>query len=614
MAADPLLYCLDQISDYRQFERLGHDLMAVEGYAGIEPLGVTGDLGRDAIHVCRAKGTTIFAYSTEEKWRPKLLSDAKKVQEHGHTCDRFVFVTSRDVSVASRDALIKDFQTTFAWHFDLYSRERLRVLLLSNPAILRAHPALFPPNFVREILAGSDAPRETVVVLGSKIDLAFIRWMVARLTAIGYRVWTPMLDRTAGRSGANELDTLVREGAHRVLVVVSRGSAVDKELIADRSCALTHGRDDRRSGLVIPIDLDGVDRGSLEPGLAGLTFVDFHGNWSRGFGHLVKNLESAETPKAKEGHSQAAIAWYCSDERRVVGAGIETIVSNLFEIETIPKIVRRFVSPKPLNEEQQRALALEWGYRALDARTFLSFTLPPPSHAASLNLTARGGSIWAAVHEIDGIRPVNLVKELLRKSMTVRSVELGMRFCQNLKLCYFPLGLLDGDWLTFVGVDGDATRVLATGTRRNETARYHLAPSFGIEHDGYVEWAVLLRLRFRWSDVNGDLLPKRTAKALRKKLGNGWWNKDWGNRDMAVMQFLAHGADRIRIGKGDEELVVNPRPLDFESPLQIDEAALESLGLPPACPDLRQEESNADDEDSEGLANAQVSDDSGASA
>jgi hypothetical protein len=79
---------------------------------------------------------------------------------------------------------------------------------------------------------------------------------------------------------------------------------------------------------------------------------------------------------------------------------------------------------------------------------------------------------------------------------------------------------------------------------------------------------------------------------------------------MAVMQFMAGASDRIRIGQGDEEIVVNPHPLKFEASVQIDEAALERLGLPPACPDLRQEESDADDEDGEDLAGSNIKDDS----
>ena len=50
MSADPIIYCLERLTDYRQFERLCSDVMAGSGYPNIEPIGGTGDRGRDAIH------------------------------------------------------------------------------------------------------------------------------------------------------------------------------------------------------------------------------------------------------------------------------------------------------------------------------------------------------------------------------------------------------------------------------------------------------------------------------------------------------------------------------------------------------------------------------------
>jgi len=51
MAADRFIYCLEHLTDYNQFERLCHDLMTLEGYRQLEPLGGSKDKGRDAIHV-----------------------------------------------------------------------------------------------------------------------------------------------------------------------------------------------------------------------------------------------------------------------------------------------------------------------------------------------------------------------------------------------------------------------------------------------------------------------------------------------------------------------------------------------------------------------------------
>jgi hypothetical protein len=67
MAANLTFYLLEQLPDYSDFERLCHDLMALEGFLKIEPLSGFKDKGRDAIHVDHSGVTTIFAYSVREE-------------------------------------------------------------------------------------------------------------------------------------------------------------------------------------------------------------------------------------------------------------------------------------------------------------------------------------------------------------------------------------------------------------------------------------------------------------------------------------------------------------------------------------------------------------------
>src|ERR1022692_299975 len=94
MAADLIIYCLEQVTDYDQFERLSHDLIALNGYPSIEPLGGSKDKGRDALHSGKNGDgkSTIFAFSVREDWRKKLGEDAAKIAQHGHPCDKLVFL------------------------------------------------------------------------------------------------------------------------------------------------------------------------------------------------------------------------------------------------------------------------------------------------------------------------------------------------------------------------------------------------------------------------------------------------------------------------------------------------------------------------------------------
>ena len=56
MSADAIVYCLEKLTDYLQFERLATDLMAGSGFPEIEPMGGTGDGGRDALHGTGPRG------------------------------------------------------------------------------------------------------------------------------------------------------------------------------------------------------------------------------------------------------------------------------------------------------------------------------------------------------------------------------------------------------------------------------------------------------------------------------------------------------------------------------------------------------------------------------
>lgn len=97
MSADPILYCLELVSDYRDFERLCSALLSGTGYPGIDPLGGTGDEGRDAIVRIDEAGRRIsFAYTVRSDWRVKLGADCKRVHEKGHSPD--VFARGRPTS------------------------------------------------------------------------------------------------------------------------------------------------------------------------------------------------------------------------------------------------------------------------------------------------------------------------------------------------------------------------------------------------------------------------------------------------------------------------------------------------------------------------------------
>lgn len=151
MYADPIIYCLQSLTDYRQFERLCSDIMAGVGYTSIDPLGGSNDRGRDAIYVSRQSPdkTVIFAYSVRSDWRRKLRQDCQRIQDEEHQPDELVFVCNSTLTAAEKDEARDSVHSQFGWKLDLFDAERLRVLLTSNLRhLVASHPSIFcPPWF-----------------------------------------------------------------------------------------------------------------------------------------------------------------------------------------------------------------------------------------------------------------------------------------------------------------------------------------------------------------------------------------------------------------------------------------------------------------------------------
>ena len=148
MAADPIVYCLEHLTDYAQFERFCHDLMVLEGYRSLEPLGGCQDKGRDAIHVNRSDGVvTIFCYSVREDWFAKLKQDVKIIHKHKHPCNRIVYLSTYDFTARERDAAVAFIKNKYVWELECFGLERLRVLVTKHRSIITSHPQLFHPNF-----------------------------------------------------------------------------------------------------------------------------------------------------------------------------------------------------------------------------------------------------------------------------------------------------------------------------------------------------------------------------------------------------------------------------------------------------------------------------------
>ena len=587
MAANLTIYCLENITDYLGFERLCHDLMALEGYRAIEPLGGFSDKGRDAIHVNASNETTIFAYSVREDWRAKLAEDAKKVYEHGHACDWLVFITTAHFTAHQRDEAIDFIRNKYGWQLDLFGVERLRVLLEVNyPHIKGQHPGIFPREFleVQSRINTLTQHNHLFIHSAGEDDGVFADWLTRKLTAEGYLVWCERVKLLGGETYPDDVDTAIRDRTFRFLGLYSRASLRDPDVMRQRSLALSIASE-RQQDFLIPLDLDGVNLDQLDRVTSALNFISFKDNWAAGLKQLLEKLESIDCPRLLPTGKRVAAETFLA--RDVLSAQKEIVFSNCFRVLQIPPVIRRFKALKAIPKEKLEDFKSDWSYRKVDLRTFLSFHQPPAAIAKEYRISERGGGLWPEVEKIDGISSPNLASELIRKALVVKCHQKGVKYCPEAKLLYFPPGLVKNDRLNFTRPnDGSNTYVKTCGRRTYRSGqsrreyRYSLAPTFTVSQDLLDDFTVLLRIRVRLSDTKGKAFTdKRTIVSRRKHLCKNWWNNHWLSRVFAVSQFLADDG-KITIGEPREaQIVIDAIPLHLSAPIGINEDALGASSL-----------------------------------
>lgn len=575
MGANLTIYCLEQVTDYAEFERLCHDLMSQVGFKSIEPLGGFQDKGRDAIHVSREGNITIFAYSVREDWRAKLAEDSGKIYKHNHKLTNLIFITTADISVGERDEAIQFINSRYGWKLDLYGLERLRNLLeVQFPFIKSLHPQIFPPDFLeieeRRKISGE---RGHILISYTSSDIALAEWLARKLTGEGYLVWCESLASLGEVPYPDDLLDAIQNRVFCVIALCSQSSLNNPDLNYLRSIAFAKSK--QTPHFLIPLRVEHIPAEKLDQITRQLVFLPFETNWAEGLRLVLNRLVSMNCPKLLPNGLQ--IASEALNQENVLSKDSETLLTNYLEVEQLPDEILEFHSETPLDDASISALQTEWAFRKIDDRCFVSFQSPPLANRFELVSKIS----WRSKDRIHNISTKNLVSELLRKSLGVRCRQKGLLYCDDTHMYYFPFGLVPGDKIKYKLPDGKSAPLNTVGERKyfrggkNEYYRYYLSPDFYVIQDLLASYAVLIRVRVRITDTQGIILKHRSANARRKDLCGDWWNKEWLTRMVAIIQYLADEG-KISIGnKPSERIIVSAELFSLTVPVGIDEVALD---------------------------------------
>lgn len=579
MSADPILYCLERVSDYRDFERLCSVLLAGAGYPSIDPLGGTGDEGRDAIIRSDESGRKIgFAYTVRSDWRVKLGADCRRVQEKGHDPDVFVFVCTEALSASDKDFAHKFVSEKFGWTLDLFDLERLRVQLAGPQRhLLAQHPSIFTPPFFPQRGGQSVAvSRDTILIDHVPADEALATWLARRLSLAGHRTWCRGTAPLAGENADETVRTLLEARASCYLPVVTGASLADSVFL--ERCTIAGAKED----FVLPCSV-GVGQNARMPSrLAKLVSADFGASWNIGLDQVRARLATRGIqPSLDEGRGrQIALRDYLPT--KVTVGTPEPVFANVFPLQ-LPKSMLIFDLKRSLTEAEAGELRKKWAYVESSAYRLLAFSPPPPRAIPATAVERTPEFSWEDITHKDGKKTRDIAKELAWRSLNVACAEKGLQYCVDRKVFYFP-ERETGEWNQAIEhVDGQHTTVQLTGERtkgwgdRADRFLYQLAPLFRPQYDDSGGWCVVLKIYIRVTTLDGVMFEGKEIGRRRKIVSRSWWNKQWLARLLGVVQALQTSAGKIEVGLDNRAVVMGVTPLSWECPVGLDVSELSGL-------------------------------------
>jgi hypothetical protein len=579
MSADPVIYCLERVSDYRDFERLCSAFLAGSGYPSIDPLGGTGDEGRDAIIRNDNTGRKIgFAYTVRSDWRTKLSSDCKRVHEKGHDPDVFVFVCTEALSASDKDFAHRFVSETYGWTLDLFDLERLRVQLVGPQRHLIAqHPSIFTPPFFPQRGGQSVAEsRDTLLIDHDPFDTAVATWLARRLSLAGFRTWCHGTAPLAGENADETVRRLLDTRANHYLPVISTTSLSDSVFV--ERCTIAGAKND----FVLPCGLDTAPDARVPTRLAKLVPADFTDSWNTGLTQVLARLGALGIKPSIEPERGRQIALRDYLPTRVTVAKPEPVIANVFPLQ-LPKTMLVFDLRQSLTGTEIAELRKRWAFVELNAYRLVAFTKPPQDAIPAETADHVPEFSWGDIPKRDGKKTFDIAKELAWRSLEVACAQTGLQFCSDRRVFYFPKRE-SGEWNQAIRhVDGRLTTVQLTGERtkgwgdRASPFLYQLAPRFSPQREVDGSWNVIVKVYIRVTTPAGMTFEGKEIGRRRKVVSKSWWNKEWLARLLGVVQALQTSEGLIEIGEGDRAVVMQTKPLSWECPVGLDVVALSGM-------------------------------------
>ena len=404
---------------------------------------------------------------------------------------------------------------------------------------------------------------------------ALCDWLSRKLASAGYAVWYDRLKLLGGEDWPDDIDKAIDLRTFRMLALLSRSSMSKTNPQGEWMKGRAIGNKLGIKDFVIPLNTEGLRPEEIKWNLQTINYIPFAPSWAEGFAALLKKLESIDAPRVLQNGPQLAKESLANVQ--CVIEGPEILLSNCFEILQVPRFVCTYdVNAIPLAANVRRRIQRKWACWFVSGSRVLSFHEPPPEVCDNQRFRFVKKDDWRNTSTISGISARDLIVNLVHRCVHRLMASTRLQYSEVSRQWFVPSGLLPNDSLKVRYPGQRPRRFKAVGKRKyrssnsTETYRYHLSPSFALLRNHDDPYVLFLRNRVYLTDSKGNPLEGRRLQSRRKHLCKTWFNREWCNRTLGIVQLLSGSDGHLRFGpEGGQQLIISATPVELNSPLSI---------------------------------------------
>jgi hypothetical protein len=410
-------------------------------------------------------------------------------------------------------------------------------------------------------------------------DNDFVRWLGARLTGHGYKVWADLLDLKGGSPFWSTIEDALRHSACKVIFVVSHNS-VDPNRTNIRnelSVADSVKKRLRDPGFIIPVKIDETLFADFPIQIHQLNAIDFSKGWGSKLSELLDTLEKAGVQKFVGDQVAEFDKWQSAMVRTstIVENLPEPVLTNLLPIVGLPESIIFFEH----QEDSAKASSALKGTGVPNVsfyRLVLAFVEHEEIQAElpqSFDLRVRARVpfiefLEGAVSEVTTPKKNEARKiatSLIRQHIERYLEKRGLKRYEGTSdpSFYFPSGLIPNDKVPYLAASGRKTNKNIVGRSERNKVNWHLAMKVNVAlgPPALVRFKPYVVFSEDGQNAIGDV--KKTS-AIRRRFCKNWWNQHWRQLQEAFCVFLSEGRDvaEIKLG-GDNKLVLSGKLLEL---------------------------------------------------